>query len=86
MQIEINDIELKERGFSEQDVKELIAIAFYEKQIWGSAKAAAFCEMDRLAFQQKLADKKIAFQFGDTFWDEELGAIDKITLNDDGGK
>jgi hypothetical protein len=69
VQIEINDIELKERGFSER-----------------GAKAAAFCEMDRLAFQQKLAEKKIAFQFGDTFWDEELGSIDKITMNDDGGE
>jgi predicted HTH domain antitoxin len=84
--IEIDEIELKERGFSEQDVKELIAMAFYERQIWGSAKAAAFCEMDRLAFQQKLAEKKIPFQFGDAYWQEELGSIDKITLNDDGGE
>jgi predicted HTH domain antitoxin len=86
MQIEINDIELKERGFSEQDIKELIAMTFYEKKIWSSARAAAFCNIERLAFQQKLAEKKIPFQFDDSYLKEELGAIDKIILNDDGGE
>jgi predicted HTH domain antitoxin len=86
MQIEINDTEFKERGYSEQDIKELIAMAFYEKHIWGSAKAAAFCNIERLAFQKKLAEKEIPFQFDDTYWREELGSIDKIVLNDDGGE
>jgi predicted HTH domain antitoxin len=86
MQIEINDIEFKDKGYSEQDVKELIAIAFYEKQIWGSARASAFCNVERLVFQKKLANKKIPFQFDDAYLEEELGAVDKIVLNDDGGE
>jgi len=80
MQIEINDIDLREKGYSEQDIKELIAMAFYEKNIWGSAQAAAFCNIGRLAFQKKLADKKNPFQFDDKYWDEELGAIDKLAV------
>ncbi len=85
MQIEINDIEFKDRGYSEQDIKELIAIAFYEKQIWGSAKAAAFCNIKRLEFQKKLTEKKIPFSLMTHIGGEELGSIDKIVLNDDGG-
>ena len=54
---------LTQTGFSEQEIREELAILFYKRGRISLGKAAEFAAMHKLAFQQLLSDRRIPLNY-----------------------
>jgi predicted HTH domain antitoxin len=63
IQIEIPDKALATPQYSRQDLLTDLAIMLYQRQVYSLAKAARFAQMNRLEFQQVLAERGVYIHY-----------------------
>lgn len=63
IEIEVPDSVLKIPQYSRQDLLLDVAIALYQRKLYSLAKAARFAGLNRLEFQQVLAERQVPIPY-----------------------
>lgn len=71
MEITITDEQLKQGGFSENEIRLELACLFFKLGVYTTGKAAAFAAIPHVQFLDELAKRKIALN----------DSIDQLTLS-----
>lgn len=63
IEIEVPDSVLKIPQYTKQDLMLDVAVALYQRRLYSLAKAARFAGLNRLEFQQVLADRQVPMPY-----------------------
>lgn len=78
MKLSISDKLLLAAGFSEEELRQELALIFYQRGNISMGKAAEFAHMHKIAFQRLLADRKIPLHYDIDDLEEDLNTLDQL--------
>lgn len=80
MKIDISPQLLAAAGFTEEELRQELAIIFYKRGNISLGKAAEFAQMHKIAFQRLLAERRIPLNYDIADLEEDLKTLEKLDL------
>ncbi|HEY2344180.1 MAG TPA: UPF0175 family protein [Chthoniobacteraceae bacterium] len=78
MQLTLSDDIVLSANLSEADMRLALALALFQEERITLAQAARLCDLDRLAFQHRLAARRIPLHYGEEELANDMRTIEGV--------
>ncbi len=68
----------KPKGYSEKELKIDLAVLLYRRKMMSLAKAARWCGLSRLEFQQFLDDQNVEIHYSVAEFDKDMATLNQL--------